>query len=108
NSQNHPGKAGRRHMPLICFRAFGLHTMSDKFDDLDQWESAFERRSVGRTKIMKGALLSYRKKAGVQSCTVRDITNLGAGIRGQNLQLMPLEFELSFDGFRTVRKCRLI
>jgi len=39
--------------------------MSDKFDDLDQWESAFERRSVGRTKIMKGALLSFRNKAGV-------------------------------------------
>ena len=54
---------------------------------------------------MKGALLSFRNKAGVQSCTVRDVTNLGAGIRGQNLHIMPLEFELSFDGFRTVRKC---
>ena len=82
--------------------------MSDKLDDLDRWESAFERRSVGRTRIMRGALLFFSKKAGVQSCTVRDVTNSGAGIRAQNLQIMPLDFELSFDGFRTVRKCRLI
>ena len=29
--------------------------MSDKLvlDDLDQWEDAFERRSVGRTKVLK-------------------------------------------------------
>jgi hypothetical protein len=81
-----------------------MRTISDILDDLDRWESAFERRSVGRTKIMKGALLSFSKKAGVQSCTVRDVTNLGAGIRAQNLQIVPLNFELSFDGFRTVRK----
>ena len=82
--------------------------MFDRLDDLDQWESAFERRSVGRTKLLKGALLFFNKKAGVQSCTVRDVTNLGAGIRAQNLQIVPLNFELSFDGFRTIRKCRLI
>lgn len=57
---------------------------------------------------MRGALLFFSKKAGVQSCTVRDVTNSGAGIRAQNLQIMPLDFELSFDGFRTVRKRRLI
>lgn len=57
---------------------------------------------------MRGALLFFSSKAGVQSCTVRDVTNLGAGIRAQTLQIMPLDFELSFDGFRTVRKCRLI
>ena len=67
-----------------------------------------DRRSIGRTKITKGALLFFSKKAGVQSCTVRDVTNLGAGVRGQDLQILPLDFELSFDGFRTSRKCRLI
>jgi hypothetical protein len=84
-----------------------LRTMSDN-DDLDSSESAFDRPSVGRTKIVKGAPLFFRKKAGVQSCTVRDITNLGAGIRAQNLPIMPLDFELPSDGFRTGRKCRLI
>jgi hypothetical protein len=82
--------------------------MFEKLGDLDQWESAFERRSVGRTKILKDALLFFNKKAGVQSCTVRDVTNLGAGIRARNLQIVPLNFDLSFDGFRTIRKCRLI
>jgi hypothetical protein len=37
----------------------------------------------------------------VQSCTVYDVVNLG--IRGHNLQIMPLDFELSFGGFRPVR-----
>ena len=82
--------------------------MSDNLDGLDRWESAFERRSIGRTKILKGALLFFSEKTGVQSCTVRDVTNSGAGILAQNLQIMPLEFALSFDGFRTLRMCRLI
>lgn len=81
--------------------------MSEK-DDLDSSESVVDRRAVERTNILKGALLSFSKKAGVHSCSVRDITNLGAGFRAQNLQIMPLNFELSFDGFRTGRTCRPI
>jgi hypothetical protein len=77
--------------------------------DIDQWETVFvERRAVGRTKIRKGALLFFRGKTGVQSCTVRDITNLGARIDAQDLQMVPLDFDLSFDGFRTGRNCQLI
>ena len=82
--------------------------MFDNLDNLDQRENAFERRSVGRTKLVKGALLFFNEKTGVHSCTVRDVTNLGAGIRAQNLQIIPLDFALSFDNFRTVRMCRLI
>ena len=44
----------------------------------------------------------------MRSCAVRDITNLGAGIRTQDLPALPLNFELSFDNFRTARKCQLI
>jgi hypothetical protein len=87
--------------------ALRLCTMSDNVD-LNPWNNEFDRRSVGRTKITKGALLFLTKNTGVQSCTVRDVTNLGAGICAPNLQIMPLDFELSFDGFRTARKCRLI
>jgi hypothetical protein len=77
--------------------------------DIDQWETTFvERRSICRTKIQKGALLFFRGKTGVYSCTVCDVTNLGAGISSRDLQIMPLDFELSFDGFRTVRNCKLI
>ena len=82
--------------------------MFDNLDNLDRWESAFERRSVVRTTIVRGALLFFSEKAGVHSCTVRDVTNLGAGIRAQDLNVLPLNFALSFDNFRTVRMCRLI
>jgi hypothetical protein len=82
--------------------------MFNNLDDLDRWESTFERRSVGRTKIVKGALLFFSEKAGVRSCSVRDVTNLGAGISAQDLKIVPLNFALSFDNFRSVRMCRLI
>ena len=82
--------------------------MIENLAGLDQWENAFDRRSIGRTKISKGALLFFSEKTGVHSCTVRDVTNLGAGVRTQDLKIVPLDFALSFDNFRTVRMCRLI
>jgi hypothetical protein len=82
--------------------------MTEGLVHLDQWESAFERRSIGRTKISKTALLFFIGQPSVRSCAVRDITNVGAGIRTQNFPVLPLNFELSFDNFRTVRKCHLI
>jgi hypothetical protein len=42
----------------------------------------FRGRSIGRTKILKAALIFFSEKTGVQSC----ITNSGAGIIAQNLQ----------------------
>jgi hypothetical protein len=67
-----------------------------------------DRRSIGRTRIAKGALLSFSGHTGVRSCGVTDVTSAGAGIRTQDLAILPLNFELSFDDFRTIRKCRLI
>jgi hypothetical protein len=43
----------------------------------------------------------------VHACALKYTTNVGAGIRLRDL-LAPLDFELSFDNFRTVRKCRLM
>jgi hypothetical protein len=77
-------------------------------DNPDTRDCAFERRSIGRTKISKGALLFFSEKTGVCSCTVRDVTNLGAGVHTQDLTVAPIDFALSFDNFRTVRMCRLI
>jgi hypothetical protein len=82
--------------------------MIDDLDHLHQWESAFERRSIGRTTIARGALLFFNAQGGVRSCLVRDVTNVGAGIRVHDLSLVPLNFDLSFDNFRTIRKCQLI
>jgi hypothetical protein len=44
----------------------------------------------------------------MHACTVRDVTNRGAGIYAPNLKVVPLDLALSFDNFRTVRTCRLI
>jgi len=41
--------------------------MTEGLDYLDQWESAFERRSIGRTKIAKTALLFFIGQSGVRS-----------------------------------------
>jgi hypothetical protein len=67
-----------------------------------------DRRSIGRTKIGKDALLFFGAQTALRPCTVTDITNAGAGIRTQDPAAIPLNFELSFDKFRTSRNCRLI
>jgi hypothetical protein len=69
---------------------------------------ATERRAVGRTLINRGVLLHFAGCNGVHGCCVRDVTNLGAGIRLNGLNIVPSEFGVSFDNFRTMRRCRLI
>lgn len=68
----------------------------------------FDRRAVTRTTISKDALLFFDAKRGVLACRVQDITNSGAGIELHSLNLLPLNFELTFDKFHTVRECRVI
>jgi hypothetical protein len=67
-----------------------------------------ERRSIGRTIINRNVLILFPGHAGVFSCMVRDVTNLGAGLNLTNLKLLPADFDLSFDNFRSVRKCHLM
>ena len=67
-----------------------------------------ERRSVARAAASKGALLFFSAQRGVFGCEVRDVTDAGAQIRLSGLNVLPPKFELSFDNFRTVPKCRLI
>ena len=66
-----------------------------------------ERRSVSRTAASKGGLLFFSAQRGVFACEVCDLSNIGARIQ-LKLGILPPNFELSFDNFRTVRKCRLI
>jgi hypothetical protein len=67
-----------------------------------------ERRSTGRTAVSRGVLLFFGAQRGVFGCEVCDVTNVGARIRLNSLKILPPIFELSFDNFRTARKCRLI
>ena len=67
-----------------------------------------ERRAVGRTKIDRDVLMCISGQDGVHACCVRDVTNHGAGLRLNGLIMVPSEFGISFDNFRTMRRCRLI
>jgi hypothetical protein len=71
-------------------------------------QGTVERRAIGRTIINRHALLFFAGQSGVYGCNVRDVTNLGAGIRLNGLNMVPLDFDISFDNFRSVRRCRLI
>jgi hypothetical protein len=67
-----------------------------------------ERRSVGRRKVVESALLFFGGRRGMVTCGVRDLSGVGAGIRLQNVNVLPSDFELTFDNFSTSRKCRLV
>jgi hypothetical protein len=64
-----------------------------------------DRRAVGRTLINSGVLLHFAGCEGVHACCVRDVTNLGASIRLNGLKILPFEFGITFDNFRTMRNC---
>jgi hypothetical protein len=67
-----------------------------------------ERRAVGRTTISRDVLMFFSGQEGVRACCVRNVTNQGAGLRLNGLSIVPSEFGISFDNFRTMRRCRLI
>jgi hypothetical protein len=67
-----------------------------------------ERRAMGRTTINRDVSMFFMGQDRIHPCCVRDVTNLGAGIRLNGLSVVPLAFGISFDGFRTMRPCRLI
>lgn len=66
-----------------------------------------ERRSCERAFCGKSAQLFFSRQTGVCPCYVRDITEVGAGLRLEHLLLLPINFLLSFDQFQQVRTCRL-
>jgi len=67
-----------------------------------------ERRAVERLQVYRGVLLSIPGHLTAQSCLVRDFSLRGAGIRITGIALLPLQFDLSFDGFRITEACLLI
>ena len=67
-----------------------------------------DQRSIGRTHIEKGAPLFFNGQPGVRACIVINVTNRGAKIRTHDLPVLPATFNLTFDNFRTIRRCRLI
>jgi hypothetical protein len=64
---------------------------------------ALDRRAVGRTLINRAVLMHFAGCDSVHGCCIRDVTNLGAAIRLNGLKIIPSEFGISFDNFRTMR-----
>jgi hypothetical protein len=67
-----------------------------------------ERRALVRSTTNRNVLLFFTGQDGVRTCCVRNVTNQGAGIALHGLRVLPFEFGISFDNFRTMRRCRLI
>ena len=68
----------------------------------------FERRSKRRYVIDQSALIFFRGHSGVHSCSIRNVSKDGVGIRLNGLAIVPSEFAISFDNFRVTQRCRLI
>jgi hypothetical protein len=76
--------------------------------EMQQSRRDVERRAVARTTINRDVLMFFAGQDRVQPCCVRDATNLGACIRLNGLSIVPSEFGISFDRFRTMRLCRMV
>lgn len=65
-----------------------------------------EHRLHPRTRIAKAAQLFGT--AHLENCVVRDISATGARLAMASTRSIPDTFDLSFDGARTLRPCRVI
>jgi PilZ domain len=66
-----------------------------------------ERRKHPRLRVLKSAKLIFGK-ASVFDCVVRNLTAVGARIEIPNTIDLPQVFEMTFDGGRSIRSCRLV
>ena len=53
-------------------------------------------------------LMLFTGQDRVHASCVRDVTYHGACLKLNGLNIVPSEFGISFDNFRTMRRCRLI
>jgi hypothetical protein len=53
------------------------------------------------------ALLFFRGGQRAHPCTAHKVTQINARIHANDLSLLPVVFYVTFDGFRTVGRCRL-
>jgi PilZ domain len=65
-----------------------------------------ERRKSARSRVLKGAKLVIGTSS-VIDCVVRNLTNIGARIEIPNTIDLPESLDITFDGGRSFRPCRL-
>jgi hypothetical protein len=68
----------------------------------------FERREITRTKIVKVAQIALDQCPLVFQCNVHNITDAGACLELYDAPALPQLLDLSFDSFRTRRRCRVL
>jgi hypothetical protein len=66
-----------------------------------------ERRQPPRTRVLKAAKVIFNEHRSVIDCTVRNLSNSGACLQVSSPVGFPESFDLSFDSFRSVRRCQV-
>jgi hypothetical protein len=67
-----------------------------------------QKRQVQRTRVLKDAKIILDSHSSLFSCTVLDLTNLGACVRLPPSVGFPDSFALSFDSGRSSRQCQVV
>jgi len=67
-----------------------------------------ERRTLPRVEINQPAMLHLEGVHGVHPCMVTDFHNQGARLHSSTFHTAAFEFDLSFDGFKTTRRCHAV
>ena len=67
-----------------------------------------ERRQIDRQKTKDGALIFFGQERGVFSCALRDINDVGIGLRLNDPDAISGTFKITLDNFKSVQSCRMI
>ena len=66
-----------------------------------------ERRNNTRSRVLKSAKLIVGRSSTID-CVVRNLTNVGARIQIPNTTDLPEKLDMTFDGGRSLRPCRIV
>jgi hypothetical protein len=67
-----------------------------------------ERRKVQRMRVLKGAKIIFNQRLSSLDCIVRNLSAAGACLQLASPVGLPTTFEMSLDGDRSIRSCRVI
>jgi len=66
-----------------------------------------ERRQIARSRVLKSAKLVVGQSSLID-CVVRNLNNVGARVDVPNSVRLPETVQLTFDGGRSLRPCRIV
>jgi hypothetical protein len=67
-----------------------------------------DKRHIARTRVLKAAKIAWDHCSSVIECNVYNLTNAGACLEFWTSSTLPEFFDLSFDSFRSRRRCRVL